>query len=246
MVGKLHEKLYLQNVTLKMNTINDSFKNNMMQIKQDNASKSVNKLIDTFTPDNLREDNQSILLPIPIFIFILLDMMNNIFFPFQNQNPNIAKATPSLQQLKEFQSHNPVNVNYFIFQEPIGDKAVNGLKNIFNFNNSNTVSQNHLITAQKADKGEQVDINENHFSSNKFQSGKKPFVEINYKKEEFEERNAGGLLAQVSPTKKEANPPIICSPKNQAFVSLKTCDEPKDQKEKKEVYPLKQMDINSK
>ena len=61
MVVKLHEKLYLQDITLKMNTINDSFKNNMMQIKQDNASKSVNKLIDTFTPDNFKKENQSII-----------------------------------------------------------------------------------------------------------------------------------------------------------------------------------------
>ena len=168
--------------------------------------------------------------------------MNNLFFPYQNQNPTTIKTSP--YPLKEFQSCNPVNVNYFIFQEPMGDKAINGLRNIFNFNNSNIISQNHLIIA---DKGEQIDINKKNLSSNKVKSGKKPLAlaEITYKKEEFEERMSERMLAQVS-TKIETYPQGIYSPKNQASPFAEVFDQSNDQIEKKKaIYPLQQIDINS-
>ena len=166
--------------------------------------------------------------------------MNNIFFPYQNQNPNTLKTSP--YPLKEFQSCNPVNVNYFIFQEPMGDKAINGLRNIFNFNNSNIISQNHLIIA---DKGEQIDINKKNLSSNKVKSGKKQLAEITYKKEELEERMSERILAQVS-TKIETYPNEIYSPKNQAPPFAQVFDQSIDQIEKKKsIYHLQQIDKNS-
>ena len=174
MVVKLNEKIYLNDVTSRLNNVNDNFKQSMRSFFSSEKN-SISKALDSFSVDST---NFSCITIIQTIYLIIIGQRDLNSFHLQN----------SFSDLQNRFSHQirPLNVNYFLFKGSLEENNIHGLQKIFNIPGENVHRQPSILPEVVRSEAQDKMFQSNQFSEKPESNFLHKNIEI---KEEAEEGN---------------------------------------------------------